>query len=334
MALNDNDRDRDRALDRAYGAAVREEPPAHLDAAILAAARREAGARPRPLTSRLRSWRVPVSIAAVVVVSVSLVTMVREEGGDRLIQPGAPSPRSAEPPAPSSQPRPDRSEPPSPSRDSPAADDAAIPEQERGDRAARGPTSDTTSLGQAGPGSAGKAASEQPAAVPHPPSARPSESPLAKELGRGIEPGAPARSSRQAEESGPAADPPAGIRRQEAQRRGPALSRTDPGTRDQAAGQGAPAAESAAATAPRTSPAPAPAAKARSEPRLESRPGSGSPELAALLKEYDARPPRDWLGRIQELKRGGRPDLADAMLAEFKRRYPEHLLSPELESAP
>jgi hypothetical protein len=157
---------------------------------------------------------------------------------------------------------------------------------------------------------------------------------MAKELARGVEPGASARSPRQAEESGPAADPPAGIRRQEAQRRAPALSRTDPGTRDQAAGQDAPAAESSAATAPRASPAPAPAARARSEPRLESRPGSGSPELAALLQEYDARPPRDWLSRIQELKRGGRSDLADGMLAEFKRRYPDHLLSPERESAP
>ena len=71
--------ERDPLLDRAYRGAATDEPPARLDAAILAAARREAGARPRPLSAVLRAWRVPVSIAAVVVLSVSLVTLVREE---------------------------------------------------------------------------------------------------------------------------------------------------------------------------------------------------------------------------------------------------------------
>src|SRR5688572_33421171 len=92
MALNDDIRnaaagsdERDPRLARDYGAAPRDEPPAHLDEAILAAARREVGARPRPLAA-LRNWRVPVSIAAVVVLSVSLVTLVREEGSDELYQ--------------------------------------------------------------------------------------------------------------------------------------------------------------------------------------------------------------------------------------------------------
>ena len=47
----------DRGLDRAYASAAREEPPARLDAAILAAAHREAGARPRALGSMLRAWK-------------------------------------------------------------------------------------------------------------------------------------------------------------------------------------------------------------------------------------------------------------------------------------
>src|SRR5688572_32854692 len=86
-------------LARVYGAAPRDEPPAHLDAAILAAARREVGARPRPLAA-LRTWRVPVSIAAVVVLSVSLVTLVREEGGHELYRAGQPDvPRPVPPPA-------------------------------------------------------------------------------------------------------------------------------------------------------------------------------------------------------------------------------------------
>jgi hypothetical protein len=86
--------ERDARLDRLYREAGSEMPPARLDAAILAAAHREVVARPRPLSSMLRRWRVPVSIAAVVVLSVSLVTLVQEEGGDRLtdIPPVAPPP--------------------------------------------------------------------------------------------------------------------------------------------------------------------------------------------------------------------------------------------------
>lgn len=87
MAVNGRNTDganggveRDPALDRLYREAAGETPPAHLDAAVLAAARREAGARPRPLAPMLRRWHVAVSIAAVVVVSMSLVILVRDEG--------------------------------------------------------------------------------------------------------------------------------------------------------------------------------------------------------------------------------------------------------------
>lgn len=83
MALNEPDVS-DPQLERFYRDTAREGPPAHLDAAILAAARREVGARPRALSSVLRRWHVPVSIAAVVVVSVSLVILVKEEGGERI----------------------------------------------------------------------------------------------------------------------------------------------------------------------------------------------------------------------------------------------------------
>ena len=107
MALNERNAggangsaERDSRLERLYHEAGSETPPAHLDAAILAAARREVGARPRAFTATLRRWHVPVSIAAVVMVSVSLVILVWEEGGDQMVQaPTSTVTTPAEPPA-------------------------------------------------------------------------------------------------------------------------------------------------------------------------------------------------------------------------------------------
>jgi hypothetical protein len=60
-----------------YRVASQEQPPVALDEAIRAAARREVGARPLTIGSGFGgSWRVPASIAAVVVVSVTVAVMV------------------------------------------------------------------------------------------------------------------------------------------------------------------------------------------------------------------------------------------------------------------
>ena len=56
-----------------YRAGAQDEPSARLDAAVLAAARREA-AQPR----QRRNWQVPASIAAMLVIGVSLVLLVRD----------------------------------------------------------------------------------------------------------------------------------------------------------------------------------------------------------------------------------------------------------------
>ena len=56
-----------------YRAGAKDEPPAKLDAAILAAARREVQ-QPPPR----RNWQMPLSIAAMLVISVSLVLIVRD----------------------------------------------------------------------------------------------------------------------------------------------------------------------------------------------------------------------------------------------------------------
>ena len=85
--------ERDSTLTAIYRAAGEEAPPVALDDAIRAAARREVGARPRPAGFAFgHSWRVPLSIAAVLVLSVSLVTLLQEEA------PELAAPPRAEPP--------------------------------------------------------------------------------------------------------------------------------------------------------------------------------------------------------------------------------------------
>lgn len=75
------DMEHDPQLAALYRASADAVPPAHLDDAIRAAARREVAAGPR--RAGIRRWAVPVSLAAVLVLSVSVVTMMREQGMDR-----------------------------------------------------------------------------------------------------------------------------------------------------------------------------------------------------------------------------------------------------------
>lgn len=63
-------------LSQIYQADKDELPPASLDAAIIAAAKREVDAKPRAIAPFSSRWTVPVSIAAAVVLTVSLVTLV------------------------------------------------------------------------------------------------------------------------------------------------------------------------------------------------------------------------------------------------------------------
>jgi hypothetical protein len=73
---------RDPRLDGAYRETPREEPPPALDERIRAAARRAVDARPQSLSARrswASRWRIPLSIAATVVVAVTLSFMVQDE---------------------------------------------------------------------------------------------------------------------------------------------------------------------------------------------------------------------------------------------------------------
>lgn len=70
----ENDLPQDEQVSQAYQTLDKETTPAALDENILAAARREVGSRPQKV-SFSRRWAIPVSIAAVIVLSVSLFTM-------------------------------------------------------------------------------------------------------------------------------------------------------------------------------------------------------------------------------------------------------------------
>lgn len=83
--------ERDDALSRRYRALAREEPPAAIDAAILAASRRAVGARP----GGARRWVGPVSIAAVLVLGIGVsLRMQQERPGIETAAPTAESPAS------------------------------------------------------------------------------------------------------------------------------------------------------------------------------------------------------------------------------------------------
>jgi len=91
----------DPKLSRLYREAATEEPPAALDAAILAAARKHAARPERRKHASWLSWMAPVSAVATLVVGVSIAFLVQrdqpEPARDMRIRPIAPRPRSAAP---------------------------------------------------------------------------------------------------------------------------------------------------------------------------------------------------------------------------------------------
>jgi hypothetical protein len=345
MALNEDIRrvgssgEGDPELARVYRAAPREEPPAHLDAALLAAARREVGARPR-LFPALRAWRVPVGIAAVVVLSASLVTLMREEGGSELYQPAppelsrstgpAPRPSEGAAKAPVEPTPPIETGPPraaAPAARGPETQDRAAPGARRegtgGGRAPEAATRPHPQPFQGAPGGAGERSAPASAADdaartremspdPPPPAAVLDRAPSAAMSAP--PPGAPPRA---AAEAGRAAPPPAKTLRRE---------------RDLPAREDAPV----AAAGPASASPQAPEAKAAPDDGLYSRQQAASSlelrqRVAAILKELDVQPAEKWLERIQVLRREGQTTEAREVLAEFKRRYPAHPLPAELQ---
>jgi len=57
---------------------------------------------------------------------------------------------------------------------------------------------------------------------------------------------------------------------------------------------------------------------------------SAAPARGALWQDLVREPPEKWLQRIAELRRVGQTADADALLAEFRRRFPDARLPEEL----
>lgn len=241
-----------------YRAAPAENPPERLDAAIQAAARRAAGARPRAAGGALlRAWRVPLSIAAVLVMSVSMVTLtVRHKGGQLM-----------EPPLPAG---------------APALSSEAT----------------TAAATAGGAGTAGKAASVTAAKSTVAGDSRKSA------VADVVEPARP---------SGAAVSKP-----QEAS----------------VASTGVPPPQAFVPSAAPAAPAESRVAAAQEEQaggapsRALARPSPAAPPVAALARELETQPPEKWLDKILILRQQGRTREADELLAEFRKRHPNHPVSP------
>ncbi len=412
MSVNDNHNDgleRDPRLARLYEAASGEEPPAALDAAILAAARREVSARPQvvggggqtsiPPVRAKRNWYVPVSIAAVMVLSVSLVMTLHQEKGDELSQPPAATSQLPKAPAPAAAPA---AEPPAASSEKPdaklrndapakpkvaeekrvdadrvakatptpeaygelakkqrtekleaAADSAAaIASAARKDQpvggAAReqGPASETAAAPQArremqagtldrpyGPAAGVRGAEPAPGATfggLASGTRRPDPFPAASEREAPVTSPAPAQASRDAVDGRQRSEADRNVTRGAMQDAPAAAAPAPPAKVAAAPRRAAPAEDVLAQSAPsiaegRAAATPPPPPPAKPAPAPVAKPALRLMEKRALLwRGLEDQPSEKWLERLAEFKRDGRQADADELLAEFRRRFPDH----------
>lgn len=293
-----------------------EEPPSYLDARIAEAARREPG---RAVDQKRRDWwllwRVPFAVAAVAVVSVSLVSlMMEEEGGELSLEPresqlrvppvnGVPVPPQAQPEI-----QPQRGEP--------------TPPQSQPQTGARGYDKTDVAAERRALARESSTVRERPAASPPVVVAAPEPPPAA--------PAAAMRDAATVSESTPgraeigAAAAARELQKEQAQAlSAPAQAPAPLQSR---------AATPAAAPAPAPARAPAPAGSIRAFKRADS--ADTEPAVAStvskLVVELSARPPAEWLERVATLRREGRRPEADALLDEFRRRYPDQPIPPAL----
>lgn len=306
---------RDPNLDRAYRETPRDEPPPEVDERIRAAARRAVGTRPRSLEQqaadeRRRSWasrwRLPLSVAATVVIAATLTVMVQEEdrrprddGGRGAVRMDTAPLKKEQPAAPAAS-------------SSDAAGDrlnqlpAAAPAQPSAPAPA--PTAPPVQpSGRAVPKSAAEPVVPSPS-IPAPQPGReerafPAQRPAAAEPA----PAAPAEVEMRRQSTAPAAAPPPAA----APAPAPAL-------------QSVPAPRPTAKATQEMAPAGAASGSLRRDRNLGDRPERASREASAI------RSPEAWVEYIRNLRAQGREAEATAELAELRRAYPDFQLPADL----
>lgn len=324
MSRPPSDLPSDARLDELWRAASRDEPPAALDDALRAAARQAVHARPRSLASGPFGgrWRVPLAVAAVVVVSTTVTLLVVEQERDALRSPHevVTAPTADSPERHRDEPASARefSEPlaggPLPARRLREPEQAHAPSEER----------KTSPSAPSLPGvRTNGTAAQAPLTELH--SAEPPV--LAREAGqadadtarpqRGEAPRVPAQEVGPA----PAGAPPAEVAKRETE---------------------------VTAKTRETAPAEAQAGSAKLQARSqESAPAGQPPAGQSMARTFSAAPPEEdavadaqslepkaWIERILELRRQGRLEEAGKSLEAFRERYPAYPLPPELKGLP
>ncbi len=301
--MDERDAPMDGEPGRVYRSAARDEPPASIDAAVVAAAR--ASVAPRAA----RRWGAPVALAAVLVLAVGVTLRVADERPDA--QDAGSAPRTS-----GSAPYTAESEPP------------AL------DRTQQAPTQMRKESRQAQP--AGPALPLQPKARP-PSEPREAHTSPRQRDGRADAPAAaraPVADSSAvpatvAENSAPAMVPDT-----------PVQSAARPSARlaDRANVPAEQQSSLAVRPAPEAARAPAKPERAASAAAGAAGPAAQSDSSAPMMAKEAAaeagpaanvRTPEEWLERIAELRSRGRHKEADESLAEFRRRYPGYAIAPE-----
>ena len=286
--------ERDSALDAAYRAAAPDEPPTALDDAIRAAARRAVAAGPQRRGAPMRRWQMPLSIAAVLVLCVSLITVMREDGSELTRVPRAEAPAAV------------------------AAADRAKQTEPAIPRVELAPATGSSGLGlkpsAAGADAYGLGRSTSSVGIRAPatgmPELRDTDNVLALAPREAAKPAAPA--------AAPAAElkQEAAPQEREADRKAradaPTLAKIVPAP---AATRAAPPVQAKAYTA---------------ESAVIA--GKISNQVADGIAKMSQLPPDKWLDRIEELRRAGRLDEARAGLSAFRQRYPDFKLPLSLQN--
>jgi hypothetical protein len=319
----------DPALARAWREASGEQPRETLDDAIRAAARRAVHAGPRrPAASLVQRWRLPLSIAALVVVSASISLMISQRDAHlpsadaervtvgKTKQAAAPTEPAAAEESTRDEARLGAQEAPPPATPMPLQSRAAA--SGKAEVRADGAKLERTAPMGSQPAIRGERS---------PPSVAAPDLPTAEQPSAGVaRPVAP--SDVQASQAG-AAPAPLQPAPETAKLVAPSTRAVEPEP-----GSSRVPARDASAEAERRAPstelkheASPPAASARAKAQMSP----AAPEQhAADGNQADALPPLEWIERIRELRRGGHRAEAEASLKAFRERYPDYVLPADL----